>query len=280
MTLNDELKGLRAAIGFFTNIPVNIKDGDFEQFTKRIYLFIIAAAIIGVILGTAGFLIQTFFPAALMAIFIIACIYLLTGINHMDGLSDMADGIIASGSVEKKIKAMKDVHAGTGGLLFIVLDLLFLHSAISLLLGLGTNLFFILLVAEICAKTAMTTVATFGKSIHTGMGSLTMEGATREHYAVGLIMALGIVWVVMGLAGLFPILPFQTMDPAAVIIRCSVVLLIGLIALGSSIVTGLIMLYVADQNFGGANGDVIGASNEVARIVALIIMGILMWTLL
>lgn len=269
---SDIIKGIRAGISFLTTLPVTLEKGDFEKFTGRIYIFIIVGVLAGLILGVVSLVIQAFIPPALVPALVIACILLLIGINHIDGLSDMGDGIIAGGEKEKKIAAMKDVHAGAGGVLFIALDLIFLYSAISLFAGFkGIYLFIGLLVAEVCAKVAMTTVATLGKSIHEGMGSMTIKGARVDHYFMGLAMAIIVCMAAISLqlilTGLRSTLDFALFGLA------------GFLTVAAAIGTGLVILDVADKNFGGVNGDVIGAANEIGRIVAFVVLGTLIWML-
>jgi adenosylcobinamide-GDP ribazoletransferase len=58
---------------------------------------------------------------------------------------------------------------------------------------------------------------------------------------------------------------------------------LGLAALLAAQAAALYMVLVAKRNFGGATGDGIGATNEVARVVALAatltLGGVLPWTL-
>lgn len=279
MDWNSLIKGLRAGTGFLTTIPVNVEDGDYDQFTGQIYTFIIIGIGIGVLMGIAGQIFQTFTPASLAPVLTIAFIYALTGINHLDGLSDMGDGIIATGTTDKKVSVMKDVHAGAGGILFISMDLLFLYSVISVFVGIGFSLLFALIVAEICAKTAMTTVATLGKSIHPGMGAVVIAGAKKDHYVKGLALAVAICCVTMGIAGFYYYLPWLA-SPGGIFYvagRMATMAALGLLAITSAVAVAFGILIVADRNFGGVNGDVIGASNEIARIAALALMGILLW---
>jgi adenosylcobinamide-GDP ribazoletransferase len=252
---------------------------DFFCFTERIYTFIIVGILTGAILGVVGYLLQAFLPGTIVPVIVIACIYLLTGINHLDGLSDVGDGLVATGDKEKKVAAMKDVHAGAGGILFIGMDLLFLYSAISLFAGMGFILLFPLFVAEICAKVAITTVASFGRSAHEGMGALVVNGAKKDHYSIGLLMAIAAAFMAMAfwalstssysdltIYGLFMVLE-----------RAFTMGILGLLAVISALAVGLAFINLGDRHFGGVSGDVMGASNEVARIVALLLMGILLW---
>lgn len=245
------LRGIRAGIGFLTTLPVNVREGDHEEFARRVYVFFIVGIITGVLIGIAGLIIQSYLPMALVPILVILCIYLFTGINHVDGISDLGDGLVVCGTVEKKIKAMKDVHVGAGGVFFIVICLLALYAAISFAAGAGISLFLALFCAEIGAKAAMATAITFGKSLGTGMGAVTIAGARKSHYVIGLVIAAILCWVAMGVT--------------------------GILVLFATVMTGLILAYVAKNNFGGVNGDVIGATNEIARVVAIIAAGAVLW---
>ncbi len=261
------LKGIKAGIGFLTTIPVRGDESGFEIFTGHIHIFVIVGVIIGTSLGVAGIALQWLMPPAFVPALLVACTYLLTGINHLDGLADFGDGLVASGTREKKIAAMKDVHAGAGGILFIAVGLLFLYAAFSLFAGLGWQFILVgLLVAEVCARISLTTVAAFGKSLHPGMGSMFIEKTRKDHYLIGLVIALIICTAATGLLPWF--------RPNFYLYA-----LAGFLTVSVAVVLGLFIVDVADRNFGGVNGDVLGAANEIGRIAALLVLGMLVWTL-
>lgn len=261
------VKGIRAGIGFLTTIPVRGDESGFDIFTGHVYIFIIVGAIIGAMLGMAGIVLHWLLPPAFVPVLLVAFTYLLTGINHLDGLADFGDGLVASGTREKKIAAMKDVHAGAGGILFIGMGLLFLYAAFSLFAGLGWQYILVgLLVAEVCARICLTTAAAFGKSLHPGMGSMFIDKTRKDHYLIGLAMALVICMTAMGLLPWFR--PNFYLYALAGFLTVSVVVALG-----------LFIVDVADRNFGGVNGDVLGAANEIGRIAALLVLGMLTWTL-
>ncbi len=263
---SDLLKGLRAAVGFLTTLPVRIADGDYECFASRQYLFIVVAIAIGVILGISGTVFQWLLPAQFAGVLIVAGVFLVTGINHLDGLSDMGDGLVTSGPREKKVKSMKDVHAGAGGVLFMAMDLLFLFALVSTFAGSSMPLLVPLLVAEVCAKIAQITVIALGKSAHEGMGSFMIKSMKKSHWLAGVISAWVVVLITITVAALF----WSNGQPLRVIVA-------GILVILSPLATALIILAIANRNFGGVNGDVIGASNEIARIVALGVMGAVLW---
>jgi adenosylcobinamide-GDP ribazoletransferase len=270
MDLRQFLKGIKGGLGFLTTMHVKPDEADFEAFMGHIYLFIVVGALAGLVLGAAGFVLRWLLPTTLVPALVVACIYLLTGINHLDGLSDFGDGIIASGTREKKVEAMKDVHAGAGGILFIGMDLLFLYAAISLFAGFGAlYLLSGLLVAEACAKVSMTTVAAFGKSLGPGMGSMLIEKTKKGHYMSGLAIA---IVVCIAASGLLAVLPWLRPNFA-------MYALAGFLVVSVSVALGLFIIDVADRHFGGVNGDVMGAANEIGRAAALVVLGVLIWTL-
>ena len=261
------VKGFRAALGFLTSIPVSIKDGDYESFISRVYLFIPVGLLAGLLTGTAGLVFQWLLPAPFAAVLTIGSIYLATGINHIDGLADTADGLVTSGPREKKIRSMKDVHAGAGGIMAIGLDLLFLYALLSTFAGSDMPLLYPLLVAETGAKVAMITMIAFGKSLGPGMGAVAIAAAKKSHYAVGVIVAWAAITVAMVSTGmLYDGIPVWRIWMA------------GIAAMLSPIVAAAILMSVADRNFGGVNGDVMGAANEIGRITSLIVMGVILWT--
>ena len=98
----DLLRGLSAAVGFLTTLPVRIADGDYECFVERQYLFVVVALAIGLILGISGTIFQWLLPAQFAGVLVVAGIFLVTGINHIDGLADMGDGLVTSGSRERR----------------------------------------------------------------------------------------------------------------------------------------------------------------------------------
>src|SRR6266571_1539842 len=59
------------------------------------YLFPIAGAIIGIIVGIFAYSISFYVPPLLLGLFVTAALVIITGANHTDALADFADGLIA-----------------------------------------------------------------------------------------------------------------------------------------------------------------------------------------
>ncbi len=254
--MNAFLLALRTSFGFLSTIPVGITMEGLEELIKRSYMQTFAGVVLGVLIGIVAYVTQWALAPQISAVIIIAFIYYITGLNHLDGLADFGDGATAHGSLEKKIHALKDVSLGIGGVAYAAIALLGLYASISALqneilaspgIGYLAPVYILpvaLLVAEIGAKQAMLTVAGFGKSIHEGLGSMIINGTTPSRYLVAFVV------------GLVACLPFG---------------LIGLCGYIAAIVSAFVVINVSGRHFKGVNGDCVGTSNEIARIIVLIV---------
>lgn len=266
------LLAVRSGFGFLSTIPVGITMEGLDELMKRSYLFTFVGAVLGLIMGGFAFLFETIFPPQISAVFIIVSIYYLTGLNHLDGLSDFGDGATAHGSLEKKIGALKDMSLGIGGVAYAAIALVALYASITALqneatlFGGGMDaaavVLVAMLIAEVSAKQAMLTIAAFGKPIHEGLGSIAINNTNITKFSIGLLFGAAVCVFVFGL--------------------------IGIVALFTSIISALAVLNISNRHFGGVNGDCIGTANEVGRIVALMTIVVMLrsgmegltWTLL
>ncbi|MCX6668810.1 MAG: adenosylcobinamide-GDP ribazoletransferase [Methanothrix sp.] len=251
--MRDLLFALKSGFGWLSTIPVGISMEGVDALMRHVYVFPLVGLVLGAILGAAAYIATLALPSNLVAIIVIVAIYKLCGINHIDGLADFGDGVIAHGTLEKKISAMKDVSLGTGGGVFIAVLLLATFAIISDLPAALLPL--ALLVAEVSAKEAMIAFAAFSRGLQKGFGQIMIEKTTSREFAIGLAIS-----AIICAAALGPL---------------------GLAVLAVSQGAALYMVVVAKRNFGGATGDGIGATNEVARVAALaaalILGGALSW---
>jgi adenosylcobinamide-GDP ribazoletransferase len=253
--LKELLFALRSGFGWLSTIPVGISMEGIEALMRHVYVFPMVGLVLGAILGGVAYTAGQVLPANLVAIVVIVAFYKLCGINHIDGLADFGDGVIAHGTREKKVAAMKDVSLGTGGAVFMAIILLAAFATVSDIPR--TLLPLALLVAEVSAKEAMICFAAFSTSLQKGFGQIMIERTGSRQFLLGLVIS-----ALLCAAALGPL---------------------GLAALAAAQVAAQYMVLVAKRNFGGATGDGIGATNEVARVVALAVAltlgGVLPWTL-
>jgi adenosylcobinamide-GDP ribazoletransferase len=105
----------------------------------------------------------------------------------------------------------------------------------------------------------MVTIVWIGKPTHKGLGSIFLQKAKKKLNLIAYALSVLIVYPFFGLTG----------NPFLGLVGVGVVLV--------SIPVAVVMEKVAESVFGGVSGDMIGATNEVARAVTLILLaGVLM----
>ena len=135
--LKDKNKEVRKINGFFglisfsTILPLNIHT-TIEEMASFTWIWPIIGGLIGIIVGTFGFLIADLFhlPILIAAALIYSFSIWFTGFHHLDGLIDFGDGMMVHGSPEKKIEVMRDKRIGTGGIAYLLMVGLITFAAI------------------------------------------------------------------------------------------------------------------------------------------------------
>jgi adenosylcobinamide-GDP ribazoletransferase len=243
------LDSVRSGFGFLTTIPVGFHEEALDSLAKRMWIFILVGAVIGLLVGAISFAL-TFMPKLsvfLRAALTLVALYALTGFIHLDGLADVGDGLLKHGTIRERLQVIKDPYIGVGGISFCALSFLLLFSAVVSIKS--AALLPALITAEVAAKLSMVEVASLGKATHEGLGSRFTKNSGLWTLGVALILAALVAVLCFGLKGLLVLLP-----PLA--------LSLGLVRL-------------ANMAFGGINGDVIGSSNELGRLTALIAISLL-----
>ncbi len=240
-------KLLKAGAGFFTTIPACTGLEEFEALSRHIYIFPFFGFILGVVLGGFSYLLSTAaFQPQLIAILLICLLYLITGVNHLDGLADFGDGIAAQGTWEEKIAVVRDPRLGAGGVLLCVVNILALFSALWAIADLRMPILLLklMVIAETAAKLSMVLIIVLGRSTHKGFGSLMIEHSSKRDFSAALVFSAITAYIALDIY--------------------------GITILFSSVISALFLLGIANRNFGGVSGDVMGASNEIGRLAALL----------
>ncbi len=252
--MREFLSALRNGFAFLTTIPVGISMEGIEKLMKQIYLFPVIGVVLGIILAAIGLVSSVVFPPILTSLIVIISIYYLTGFNHIDGLADFGDGIASHGTREEKIKAMRDTAVGTGGLIFCITAILGIFASLISIQEINVLLLpYSLIIAEPSAKQSVVTVAAFGRRLHEGFGAMTVDNTKKSDFIIGMVFTGIVSYHFLGVFGVEAFIASQ--------------------------LAGLLVLHTANRHFGGVSGDVVGASNEVGRLAALLYIGGLAWTL-
>ena len=125
------LREIGSVFSFLTILPSN--NANLETIARYMYIFPIVGIAIGLAIGGIGFGLSLFLEPLIVALLVVASLALITGIHHIDGLADFADGLMVKGTKEKKLQAMKDVSTGSAGIVAVVLCLVGAIISLSLI---------------------------------------------------------------------------------------------------------------------------------------------------
>jgi len=249
----------RALLGLLTRIRLPGPRVDLESAARQQYLFPLIGLLVGLIAALICISLNTAFgggePLVLGGLLLVA-IFAVTGIIHTEGLADLADGVMASGSRERKHEIMKDPRAGVAAVIAVVVYLLLFFAlavemsaraddSVSVLLTTWHVPFALgFVLSEVSGKLAMNTSMLIGPSAHQGMGSVFVQNASARKFAVAVALAAVVCLLTVGFA--------------------TVILLVGMAG-------GAAVTLVARKHLGGVSGDVFGAANEIGRLSALLL---------
>lgn len=195
-----------------------------------------------------------FFAKGLASIMTLAFILVLIGLQHTDGLVDVGNALgIRKASLKDKVEIAHEwTVTRTGALLALVVSF---FTFLPIFLIEGNVIIQSLIVAETAAKLSMVTCGWQGNSPPPRFyedkyekGRNFIDHIRKKHglFAISLAISLAVSIALVGLHGLFAVL--------------------------AGMVVGGFMIFVGKRVFGGVNGDVFGATNEIARMAALFVL--------
>jgi adenosylcobinamide-GDP ribazoletransferase len=271
------IKTFRDLLSFLTIIPVGGKEDFIFTTAEHMYLFPLIGGFIG-LLGAAYFLASSFIVGFLMglvdlivalptgfltqliaAAMTIAFLLVLTGLQHFDGLIDLGNAVGLRNLHDRKMVAHAWTVTYSGAVLALVVEftafvgLFFVNPAFAF----GT-----ILAAEVAAKLSMVTIVWVGKPSHKGLGSIFLSKAKKKLNIVAYVIAVLVVYPLFTFIG----------NPILGLVGVGIVLV--------SIPVAFVMKKVSDGVFGGVSGDMIGATNEVARAVVLVLFAVVLRVML
>ena len=237
------LKEIGSVFSFLTIFPTTT--ANLETIAQYMYLFPIVGIAIGLVVGGFGFgLSYVGLEPLVVGLLVVAAISLITGIHHTDGLADFADGLMAKGTKEKKLQAMKDLATGSAGIVTVVLYIIGMIIALSL--AEGYLLFQAILVSEIMAKFSMVLMASTGHSAALGSNSPFVQLMKDKKKLIAAILL--------------------TIIPLIVISGST-----GMIVFAVGVILTLFLVGISSRSFGGITGDVLGTTNELTRLSSLLL---------
>ena len=263
--ISSALKGL---ISFFTIWHMDITQRDMDNMDRHFHLVPVVGMLFAMVLMVemmffVGTAVNIGFGGAIIPIATLATVYIGSKFLHFDGLTDFGDGMIASGDPDKHVRALKDTLVGAGGVgvaLITVLFALALYGSIP-----GMMCIIVIPLIEILVKNAQVFAAARGVPGN-GMAGRQVSQTTGRSAVSSFILslALGILVVFLGSILMQVFVGHPSFSSA--VEWGFTALFTGLVV---SSLAGIVMANVANRMFGMVNGDILGATNEISRVVTL-----------
>lgn len=239
------VKALKGLFGFLTVFPFGMES--IEVISGYFFLCPLVALVLGLTAGVVGYATEFFLPDLICGFLVLVTIQLLTGFHHLDGLLDFSDAGMARGDAKRRLEVMHDMYTGAAAVASGVIVLVLTGLALGSFSGL--SLLKVTIVAEIMAKESMVLTAYLGKKpLYKGMGYFVVESMKNKHAETffSLFLCAVVGFVLIGV--------------------CFVLLLIGM-----AVAVAILASY-SNKTLESVTGDVIGATNEINRLVALLIL--------
>jgi adenosylcobinamide-GDP ribazoletransferase len=230
---------LRAALSFLTPFP-----GARVPSPRALRWFPLVGAFIGITLGGLWWATAKIWPLPVAALIVVMADLGLTGMLHLDGLADAADGLLPHMSRERRLEVMREPTVGAFGVGTVVVVLLGRFAVFATLRPAP------LLVAALWCVSRTGMAATIGRVPYArsegGLASA-FVGAPLPALIIGVIVA-----AMAALAGAWAV----PAGPVAVA--------------GAAVTFGAVVVW-ARWRIGGFTGDVLGAAGIVGETIGLIV---------
>lgn len=234
--------GFVGAVQFLTRVPVRTAAPAVHE--RAVAWFPAIGVLVGAGVGGvyAGGYELTTVPAVAAALAVLTGL-LITGAFHEDGLADIADAVAGAATPDERLRILDDPHHGTYGvaaltssILLRVLALASMAPAVGFAAAVSAH--------ALARAAAITTIGRVPTARPSGLGAAAAQAVREPNRTIGVAAGVAIAaaatgwWVAIAV-------------PAA------------------AIAAGL-ALALAVRAFGGINGDVLGAIEQVAEAVVLV----------
>ena len=205
---DEEFSRLKAILGlltFSTILPINVFTS-IEYMTKLTWFWPFIHLFIGLLAYICGYIslnilhLNTFFTGVIIYAFLM----IITGYNHLDGVMDMADGVMVHGNPQRKIEVMKDSSVGSAAVATLFLVAALTVGGFYNILDYG--FLSAIVVCEASAKISLITTALLSKPLKPGIGSYFIDEMNPLNYIVSVSLMVIIAYLIAGYVGILGVI--------------------------------------------------------------------------
>ncbi len=237
-----KLADIAAAFGLLSRLPVRTNAA---RGAAVAWAFPLVGLVLGTILAAFAFALNlAAVSPELAAGLVLFASVMLTGAMHEDGLADTVDGLWGGWDKIRRLEIMKDSQIGAYGVIALVLSLGLRWGAIVALIR-ADNLLALIAVGVLSRLPMVLMMATMKNARSDGL-SASVGRVKKGAVWLAFVLGAGLGLALLGSA------------------------VIGVIV-GIAIVT-LVLARIAQRKIGGQTGDILGASQQVAEVAALVIL--------
>jgi adenosylcobinamide-GDP ribazoletransferase len=235
--------GPLAALQFLTRVPIRLRRA--PDMAAMVIWFPLAGAVIGLAVGGAAAGMWHLVPPLVAAAVAVTVGLLVTGAFHEDGLGDVADSFGGGITIERRLEIMKDSRHGTYGVAAMCASIVVRIVSLGSLPGPAAMLA-AAVAAHVLARTvAVGLMAAAPLATHRGLGADYGQSTTARRATTAAAMGLALTALAVG----WWVLPLTVA------------------ALGAAAAVGVLAM----RKIGGISGDVLGATEQVAECLCLVV---------
>ncbi|HYW79393.1 MAG TPA: adenosylcobinamide-GDP ribazoletransferase [Thermoguttaceae bacterium] len=239
------MRRLFAAIRFLTILPLpgGMSDAP-NELADATPLFPVVGMLIGGVMAALAIGLWSILPPTVAAVLLVVSMLGVSGGFHMDGLSDSADGFFSSRPKDRILEIMKDSHVGAMGVIAILAVVLLKVAAVASLPE--PRVMYVAFLMPLAGRCALVIgVNLLGNArVEGGLGSLFCGRRSLPQIVWALAVLLAAAWIALRWTGL----------------------------IAAAVTLSVILLFSAHcyRKIGGATGDTLGATCELAETAMVV----------
>jgi adenosylcobinamide-GDP ribazoletransferase len=241
------MKNFLQALSFLTILPVGHPLLSEEtELVRTMAFFPLVGLMIGLILALGNYLFSFLFSGALVLWLTISLLVFLTRGLHLDGFADTMDGLGSGGPREKILEVMRDSRIGAFGVIGLILLIGAKYLALDQIPS--ASIPYALILMAVMGRNAMVLVcfrSPYARS-EGGLAKPFVENLRAREVLISSALTFGIAFLLIGVKGI------------------AISLGVGVFSLGYR--------YFFIKKLSGVTGDVLGAANELAELLCLLLL--------